>query len=188
MKFRCAHCRKQADKPSGQVNRARAEGLKLFCDRRCFGLSRRQHKTKAQRIEEKRLYDIEYREKNRETLNAKKREYFQRTYDPVAAAAHRKTRMPYHVEYCRRPEYRVKKQSYDQKRRDAEYGEFAEVARLAIDLNREIKERATNEQIKQQSGTANKSQTRRRAGNPEKERSRPRGRWRSRPGVAAPHG
>jgi DNA-directed RNA polymerase subunit RPC12/RpoP len=53
MKYRCAHCGKTADKPSGHVNRARENGMKLFCDRRCFGLDRRTEKTKAQRIAEK---------------------------------------------------------------------------------------------------------------------------------------
>lgn len=187
MRFRCAHCGKAGDKPTGEVNRARNAGLKLHCDRRCAGLSRRKGKTKAQRIAEKAAYDAAYRAKNLEMLKAKKREYFKHTYDPATAAVYRKKRMPIHIEYCRQPEYRLKKQAYDQKRRDAEYGEFAEVARLTIDLNREIKGRATNEQIKWQSGTANKSQTRKRAGNPEKERSRPRGRWRSRPGVSSPH-
>jgi len=159
----------------------------LYCGRECSGLGRRCGKTKAQKREEKRMYDMEYRKKNLALIKAKKSAHFKKTYDPVKAAIERKARMPRHIEYCRRPEYRVKKQAYDQKRRDAEYGDFAEVARLTIDLNREIKGRATNEQIKWQSGTANKSQTRKRAGNPEKERSRPRGRWRSRPGVTSPH-
>lgn len=186
MKYRCAHCGRTADRPAGHVNRSLAQGMRLFCGRKCSGLARRLHKTEAQRKEEKRLYDIEYHAKNREKLREQKKEYHKRTYDPVKAAKIRKERMPYHVEYCRRPEYRKKKAVYDRRRQDAKYGEFAEVARITIDLNREIKERMTNEQIDQANGTQNKSQGRRRAGNPEKERSRPRNRWRSRPGVATP--
>lgn len=188
MKYHCAYCGKENDKWSGHVNRARAQGLKLYCNRLCSGLGRRTGKTDAQKREEKRLYDIVYQAENREKRKAQKREYHKRTYDPEQAAIYRKSRMHKHVEYCRQPEYRAKKAAYDQKRRDAEYGEFAEVARLTIDLNRAVKERDTNEQIKWKNGTANKSQIRKRAGNPEKERSRPRGRWRSRPGVTAPHG
>lgn len=187
LKYHCAHCGKENDKSAGQVNRARAEGLNLYCNRECSGLGRRSGKTKAQRIEEKRLYDVEYRAKNLKKILADKKAYHKRTYDPAKAAEVRKRRMPYHVEYCRRPEYRAKKQVYDRKRRDAEYGEFAEVARLTIDLNREIKGRMTNAEIKWENGSANKSQFRKRAGNPEKERSRPRGRWRSRPSVQTPH-
>lgn len=180
MRYHCAHCGKVCDKPAGHVNRARERGLRLFCNRRCSSLGRRQHKTKAQKKEEKRLYDQEYRAKNLARIKSRKREYFQRTYDPVAAAEYRKRRMPKHVEYCRRPEYRVKKAAYDRKRRDAEYGEFAEVARLTIELNQEIKGRMTNAEIKWENGISNKTQSRKRAGNPEKERSRP--------SVQTPHG
>lgn len=188
MKIACAHCGKKSDKPAGQVNRARSAGLNLYCNRRCSGLGRRKGLTKAEKREAKRLYDIEYRAKNLETILERKKEYHKRTYDPVEAAKVRKVRMPYHVEYCRQPAYRAKKREYDRKHRAAEFGEFAEAYMLTIDLNREIKGRTTNEQIKWQNGTANKTQSRKRAGNPEKERSRPRGRWRSRPGVQAPHG
>lgn len=162
MKYRCAHCGKVADKAAGHVNRARERGLNLYCNRRCSSLGRRQGKTKAQRIEEKRLYDMEYRSKNREMLKAKKRAHYLKTFDPAKAAEYRKKRMPYHVEYCRRPEYRAKKQVYDRKRRAAEYGEFAEAFQLTIDLNREIKERTTRHEVKYQNGGTNKAQRRKR--------------------------
>lgn len=100
MKCRCAYCRKWTDKSAGHVNRARAAGLNLYCDRRCSGLGRRDGKTKEQKKEEKRLYDIEYR-KTSPTLRARRRAFHLRTYDPVKAAIVRKKRMPQHVEYCR---------------------------------------------------------------------------------------
>lgn len=130
-------------------------------------MARRTHKTKAQKREEKRLYDIEYQAKNRESRKAQKREYHRRTYDPVKAAAYRKTRMPYHVEYCRRPEYRVKKSAYDKKRRAKEYGDFAEAFLLTHELNREIKERMSTHEIKYQNGGTNKAQRREREGRQE---------------------
>lgn len=178
MKIRCAHCGKRSDKPNGAVNRAAAIGAPLFCDRTCAGLARRKGKTKAQRVEEKRLYDQAYRAENLAMLKAKKAAYHKRTYDPATAAAYRKKRMPYHVEYCRRPEYRMKKSTYDRHRRAAEYGDFADAFQLTIDLNREIKRRASNEEIKWQNGTANKSQFRKRTGKEGQERGRPRNRWR----------
>ena len=174
MKYRCAHCGKVNDKWSGHVNRARARGLNLYCDRRCSGLGRRLHKTTAQRKEEKRLYDIEYRAKNLETLKAKKKAYFQKTYDRKAAAEYRKQRMHLHIEYCRRPEYKAWKREYDRKYRAKEFGAFADAFLLTMDLNREIKGRMTNEEIKWENRTANKAQFRRRSSNQEKERSRPR--------------
>lgn len=163
MKFKCAHCGKTADKLTGEVNRARRAGLRLFCGRRCSGLAKRKHKSKAQRVEEKRLYDLAYREANLAMLKAKKHEYFKRTYDPAKAAVERKKRMHLHVEYCRRPEYRVKKSKYDRRYRSKrEYGPFAEAAMLAVDLNREVKSRSSNYEIASQNGTLNKTQKRRR--------------------------
>ena len=174
MKFHCAHCGKAADRPAGNVNRSRAQGLRLFCGRRCSGLGRRKGKTKAQKIAEKKAYDAEYRKKNLAMLKAKKHEYFQRTYDPAKAAEYRKGRMPLHVEYCRQPEYKKWKREYDRQLRAKEYGPFAEVYLLSLDLNREIKGRMTNEEIKWQNGTANKTQFRKRAVKGGQERSRPR--------------
>jgi hypothetical protein len=173
MKVRCDHCGKPTEKEPGHVNRSRKLGMKLFCGFRCFGLSRRKHKTKAQKIEEKRLYDVEYRRKNLAKIKANKKAYFQRTYDPVKAAVERKKRAKFHAEYCRRPSYRLWKREYDRRRRDGMYGAFAEAARLTIELNREIKERATNEQIKIANGTWSKPQHRRRA-DKAPERTRPR--------------
>lgn len=160
VKFRCAHCRKIADRPTGHVNRSRAQGMKLFCGRTCFGLARRRNKSKALRVAEKRAYDMAYRKKNRALLKAKKAAYFQRTYDPTTAAVERKKRAPYHAEYCRRPTYRVWKQGYDRKRRAAVYGPASEAYMTLLDLNREIKERMTTYEIKIQNGTWAKKQAR----------------------------
>jgi hypothetical protein len=162
MKYKCAHCGKTNDKAAGHVNRARARGLKLYCNRRCSALGRRQGKTVAQKREEKRLYDIVYQAKNREKRLAQKREYHKRTYDPVEAAKVRKKRMPYHVEYCRQPWYRAWKREYDARYRASQLGDFAEAYRLTIELNREIKRRFNHEEIKYQNGCTNKSQRRER--------------------------
>jgi hypothetical protein len=186
MKIRCAHCRKPSDKRSCDVRRAREAGLNIYCNRHCAGLGRRSDKTKAQKVAEKREYDAAYRQKNLTTLKAKKREYFKRTYDPVKAAVERKKRMPRHVEYCRRPEYKAWKREYDRRYRAAEFGEFAEAYMLTIDLNREIKGRMTNEEIAHSNGTQNKTQRRRRASAEEPPRSRARFRER-RPNHSAAH-
>ncbi len=188
MKITCAHCGKTSDKPPGAVNRARLDGLRLFCNRRCAGLGRRKpKKSKAQLVEEKRLYGLAYRAKNLAMLKAKKRAYHKRTYDPVKAAEVRKKRMPYHVEYCRRPAYKAWKRDYDKSLRAKVYGPFAEAFMLTIDLNREIKGRMTNEQIAHANLTQNKTQRRRRATSEEIARSRPRNRGR-RDRHSAAHG
>jgi hypothetical protein len=180
VKFVCAHCGKPGDKLTGEVNRALKSGRNLYCGRECSGLGRRDGKTAEQRKLEKKLYDREYRLRDIEARKAKKRAYHLATYDPDKARVKRKAKMPQHVEYCRQPEYRRWKSGYDRKYRSKKfYGPFAEAAMLAIDLNREIKGRMSNHEIRQQNGTANKSQLRaRKAG--EKERSRPRNRYRRR--------
>lgn len=175
MKFNCARCGKNTDRPAGHVNRSRALGMKLYCGRKCAGLGRRgPPKSKAQKKAEKAAYDVIYRARNRERILAKKREYFQRTYDPEKARIERKKRIPKHVEYCRRPEYKRYKQTYDKNfRAKRDFGPFAEAAMLVIDLNRTIKERATDYEIRSQNGTLNKVLRRRREAQAT-ERSRPR--------------
>jgi hypothetical protein len=171
MKIKCAHCKKISDKPSGAVNRANAINAPLFCDRRCAGLSRRKNKTKAQRIEEKRVYDAEYRRKNSAMLKTKKAAWHKASYDPETARIERKKRMAFHVEYCRRPSYKLWKREYDRRYRAKEYGPFADAYQLSIELNREIKARMTNYEIRQQNETFGKAQKRaRQAGEPQHRR------------------
>ncbi len=172
----CHHCRKRAKRRAIDVARARKAGLNIYCNRRCAGLGRRCGKTKAQRVKEKAVYDAQYREKNRAMLKAKKAAYFQKTYDPVAAAVVRKRNMPRHVAYCRRPEYRKKKSIYDKQHRAKKFfGAFAEVAMLTSDLTHEIKQRMSRHEIKYQNGCTNKTQRRDRQAKGEKRnRARPR--------------
>jgi len=40
MKIVCAYCGAQSEKPTGHVNRARARGVPLFCNVKCFALAR----------------------------------------------------------------------------------------------------------------------------------------------------
>lgn len=162
MNFRCAFCGEQADRPAGHVNRSRAAGNNLYCSRDCSGLGRRTHKTKAQKVEEKRLYDKEYRARNLALIKAKKRAYFAKTYDPATAAVVRKARMPYHVEYCRRPEYKAKKREYDKRARANEYGPFADCFLLLQDIQKEVLARMSRYEIGLANGTINKNLKRRR--------------------------
>lgn len=156
--------RDAVEKPNGAVNRAKGAGLHVYCSRACFGLARRKHKTQAQKVAEKAVYDADYRRRNVQMLRAKKHAYHVRTYDPEAARIVRKKRMPHHVEYCRRPAYKLYKQDYDRKRRAAAYGPAAEAYTLLLDLNREIKGRMTNHEIRQANGTFGKRQARAREG------------------------
>jgi hypothetical protein len=161
----CPHCGNKKDKPAGHINRAKAGGYRVFCSRRCSGLARRSGKTKAQLVKEKRLYDIEYRAKNLETITARKAEYHKRTYDPAKAAVIRKKNMPRHIEYCRRPEYRAWKKGYDHVYHATKsYGNFAGVALQLQELETEIEERMTHAEIIQSNAINNKRKRRSRDG------------------------
>ena len=131
----CPVCGRPSDKETGAVNRARKNGNPIYCGRACSGKARRKGKSREQKRAEKAEYDREYRAKNRAMLKAKKATYHKRTYDPAKAAEARKKRMPWHAEYCRRPEYRKWKKQYDRKyRAKKDYGEFWECHVLALEV------------------------------------------------------
>lgn len=156
MEFICAHCGKKGDRLTGDVNRAIKANRPLYCDKKCAGLGRRKNKTPEQLKEEKRLYDLEYRAKNKEMLKAKKAVYFQATYDPEKAAIERKAKMPRHIEYCRQPEYMQKKKIYDRLYRVKKcFGEFWESALLIMDIDKEVSARMTDVEIRKIKGTLN---------------------------------
>lgn len=158
----CAHCNRRRRKHTGSVNRAHKIGAPLYCNKICAGKARRNGKTKAERVEEKRLYDAAYRAKNLPRIRRRKADYHRRTYDPAKAARKRKRRMPYHIEYCRRFEYRVWKSEYDSKRRAKEYGPFAEAFLLLQAIDREVSSRMSDYDVRQANGTLNKRQQRKR--------------------------
>lgn len=161
--FRCATCRAVAWKERGHINRSRKQGAPLYCSRECAGIGRRKNKTEDQKKEEKRLYDAEYRRKNRAMLKAKKAAYHKRTYDPAAAAVERKKRAAQHAEYCRRPEYKTWKRGYDrQYRAKRDYGEFWEAYLALRDLDQEVDARASRYDVYLENGRLNGAQQRKR--------------------------
>lgn len=164
MKIVCPYCGCEADKPAGYVNRARKSGLPIYCSRKHYGLARRKFKPKVQKVAEKRVYDMEYRRRNRAHLKTMKRAYFQRTYDPVKAAERRKARMTYHIQYCRDPAYKRWKSRYDRAHRAQKmFGPYAESFLVLQKVEKEIASRMSNYDIRLANGTLNKAQLRRRA-------------------------
>jgi hypothetical protein len=164
MRITCAYCGAKSEKPTGIVNRARNAGAPLYCDRECAGLGRRKNKSVEQLKAEKREYDARRRIELADEIRAAKREYHKRTYDPIEAAKKRKLRMPYHVEYCRRPEYRAKKKAYDHVyNAKRNYGPFWEIQLLTLDIRNAVLERQTDYEIRLAKGGLAKSQKRKRA-------------------------
>lgn len=141
----CPQCGDSFSAKTGRANRADKIGAPLYCGRACAGIARRLvvPKSAEQKKAEKAAYDREYRRRDPEGMRIYKALYYQETRDPEKEREARKARMPQHVEYCRRPEYRAKKHEYDLERNAAEYGEYADTWRLLLDLEKEIRSQAT---------------------------------------------
>lgn len=164
IQIECAYCGNLVFKQAGGINRSRRIGAPVFCDRLCFGLARRSNKTGEQRRAEKAAYDARRRASLAEEIKAAKRAYHKRTYDPAKAAIVRKGRMTYHVEYCRRSEYRAYKKTYDRQYRAKKYyGDFAECFLLVMDIRDECLRQQSDYEIRMAKGTFGKSQQRKRA-------------------------
>lgn len=166
MELRCFHCGALLHKTSGEINRAAKIDAKLFCNRVCFGLNRRLKNPPpvAEKKQAKRLYDMKRRELYAEKIKEEKRAYFKAHYDPDKAREQRKLKMPQHVEYCRRPEYKKWKSEYDKKHlAKKKFGEFDEAYLLLKEIDKEIAERMSKYEIYLINGTLNKALMRRRA-------------------------
>lgn len=159
----CKYCGKPTHQSWGAINRALKLAKPIYCNKICAGLGRRTGKTPEEKKAEKRLYDMNYRATN-PTLKSRRAAYYQRTKDPVKEAEKRKVRMPKHVEYCRRPEYKAWKKDYDKRfLAKKKYGEFAEAAILLNELESEVNTRSEDRfQRYAMNGILNKKQTRRR--------------------------
>ncbi|MGL4640176.1 MAG: hypothetical protein ACRCVX_10700 [Shewanella sp.] len=143
----CHSCGTNFERTPSAFNRAEKAGGKHFCSRACFGDSRKVVDKRS--TEQKKLAKAEYDRQRRaaipEILKTKKKEYYQKNREEILKkmTAGRKDRMPKHVEYCRRPEYKIKKRAHDIKVRCMEYGDFDEAWRLLLDLEKEIRSRLT---------------------------------------------
>ena len=94
--------------------------------------------------EAKRLYDIEYRRKNRERINSLKAVRYQRDKHKYAdrEKEYRRKTSDHHNAYCMKPEYVAKKRVWDVVHRNMKiYGEFWESAILVNQLEIEIRNR-----------------------------------------------
>jgi hypothetical protein len=153
----CNHCGSKFEKTTGAANRALKQGKNIYCNRACAGIGRRSNLSDEEKKAIKSDYDKMYREKNLEKIKSNKKEYFKRTYNPEEAKVIRKKRMPKHVAYCRRPEYREKKKIYDQKHRAQQnYGEFWESFLLVQEIHKEY----NNTEVKMSNNLLNKNQKR----------------------------
>lgn len=164
--LRCQQCKKKFRREAGAVNRARSISAPLYCGQKCAGIGRRKNKPKAQKKEEKRIYDMEYRAKNLAMIKAKKAKHYKESMTPEKREKERRYRkktMARHVAYCQSQEYRDWKKKYDRQYRcKNEFGEFWEAASVLLDIENEVDSRVSRYEIYQQNGTLNKHLRRRR--------------------------
>lgn len=138
--FVCDHC----GQPFERQSVAQVRCLRLFCSQRCAGLAKtkRLHRSKAQRIAEKATYDKTYRALNLERIRQRKRDYWQRTYDPRKARIERRKTAKQHAAYIKKyyanPVNKAAKVAYDLDRRAAVFGPFAEAYKLLRLLRQEV--------------------------------------------------
>ena len=88
-------------------------------------------------------YDRKYLEENAERIKAQKSDWYRKTCDREKERELRKKNMPRHVAYCNRPEYKEWKKRYDIEYTGREYGDFYDVWRLLIELEKEVRSQAT---------------------------------------------
>ena len=157
----CGSCGAVVRQSQGSINRALREGKPLYCDRACAGKARQvsagfKKRRKAQ-------YDARRRIELAAEISAQKRDYYQRTRNPEKERERRRVNMARHVEYCRQPEYKARKSDYDRERRAEEYGPYGDAYLLLLDLEREIRSRATSyERLKARGYYTRAAQQRRR--------------------------
>jgi hypothetical protein len=142
------------------IRRAVREGKPLYCNRVCSGLARRV--PPDEKKETKRVYDARRRVELATEISVKKAAYYQRTRDPAKERGYRRANMARHVELCRRPEYRAYKADYDRELRAAEYGEYADAYLLLLDLEQEIRSRASSYERRRARGYYTRSAQQRR--------------------------
>jgi hypothetical protein len=162
--MKCPECKQYFEPTQSRINRAAKIGAPLYCSRACAGNARRDKTppTEAERKAAKAAYDREYRNRDPEARKAKKKDYYQRTRDPQKERIKRAENMHKHIAYCRMPEYKAKKAEYDRRKRFERYGDFAEVAMLLEDVEREIRSRATAYEIRIANGYYTRSAQQRR--------------------------
>lgn len=131
----CARCGAVAQRQAGHVNRSVRLGRPLYCTQECAGLARRKsEEEKKARLAE---YDRAYRQANRDRRRQLANDWNRR--NPEKGKQARAARVPYHVEYCRRPEYKEYKRQADIRIRMAPYGEFGEAYRILLELEKHIR-------------------------------------------------
>lgn len=91
--------------------------------------------------EKKRLYDKEYRRKNKELIAKKKKAYNETSAGRKMQKRARDKRKDKHLEYCRQEDYRKNKKEYDRIRlAKNKYGEYWESIIICNEIEKLVRE------------------------------------------------
>ncbi len=159
-RVQCGYCGAVVQQSQGSINRAIRQGKPLYCDRTCAGKARRVALSEKKKA--KSAYDAQRRIELAAQISAQKAEHYRRTRNPARERERRQANMGRHVEYCRQPDYVAYKAEYDRERRAEEYGDFGDAYLLLLDLEREIRSRASSYERRRARGYYTRSAQQRR--------------------------
>ncbi len=164
----CLVCNKNYSVPTTYLKIGRGS---KYCSLKCSGFDHRNPLPDNVKKREKQLYDLAYREKNKDRIKVLKRETWLRDRDLnlCRAKLQREKRKEwianYKKVYYSQPENKSHKANYDRERRcRLEYGEYAEAAYLTLKINDEILKHQSRFELMQAKGTINKALQRSRNG------------------------
>lgn len=146
--YTCPHCESDFVMEVAQYNkkmkRKQKSPINVYCSRACSSDARRT--SKADKIENKRLYDIEYRKANKKHIKAHKAAAFKKDYaaNPEKYRLQRKEQAANHLAYCQTPEYVAWKREYDQEHVfKTKYGEsewLREKTCISCEISKRVKQ------------------------------------------------
>ncbi len=158
MKLVCCYCHKEftvKENNVGQRKKSIRLGLPIYCGRECAGLGRRTKETPEEMKVYKQWYDLFIRasmtddERDLSRLQAAVLFHLDYAAKPEKYRQERQRKMPAHVEYCRQPEYKKYKKSYDESyRAKKNFGGYWECAIILKNIDNEIDYRESKRQNK----------------------------------------
>lgn len=164
MKIICPQCGKEAEKDTGDVNRAKKLGLPIYCNRTCAGLARRCNRTDEEKKKIKSDYDKQRTDRHELWYLLWRGFEFRLDYEenPEKYRKERQRKYKKHLEYLRTDKYKAWKKEYDLKYlAKKDFGIYWESAILLKELENQLL-KIRPDGIKFQMGITNKKQKRQR--------------------------
>lgn len=164
MIVKCAYCSKDKELFTSQYNRALSRGNKIYCNKKCSGLGRRDNRSIEEKKKEKAIYDKEYRIRTNKSKKQLEKYHKELKENPEKIRAiqkkHRESQKlsGYRKKYISSERYKKYKHEYDVKRQAKKSvpDEFVE----SLFLLRELEAALRNSNIRDETTIRNKCQKR----------------------------